>query len=67
VGPVHERMPVILEPEDYVRWLDPQRRRPEDVSALLRPFSAERMIGYPMGRFVNDPRNDDSRCVEPAA
>jgi putative SOS response-associated peptidase YedK len=67
VGPVHERMPVILEPEDYGRWLDPQRRRPEDVHALLRPVPAEQMIGYPVGRWVNDPRHDDPRCVEPAA
>ena len=67
VSPVHERMPVILEPEEYGRWLDPQRRRPEEVSALLRPFPAERMIGYPVGRFVNDPRNDNPRCVERVA
>jgi putative SOS response-associated peptidase YedK len=67
VGLVHERMPVILELKDYSRWLDPQRRRPENVHAFLRPFPAERMIGYPVGRFVNDPRNDDPRCVEPVA
>lgn len=64
VGPVHERMPVILGPEEYSRWLDLRRRRPEDVSAILRPFPAERMIGYPVERFVNDPRHDDPRCVE---
>jgi putative SOS response-associated peptidase YedK len=67
VSPVHQRMPVLLEPEDYGRWLDPQRRRPEEVSAILRPFPAERMIGYPVGRFVNDPRNEDPRCVERVA
>jgi putative SOS response-associated peptidase YedK len=67
VGPVHQRMPVILEPKEYGRWLDPQRRRPEDVSAILRPFPAERMVAYPVGRWVNDPRHDDPRCVEPAA
>ena len=26
-----------------------------------------KMIGYPVGRWVNDPRHDDPRCVEPAA
>jgi putative SOS response-associated peptidase YedK len=67
VSPVHQRMPVILEPEDYGRWLDPQRRRLEDVSAILRPFPAKRMLAYPVGRFVNDPRNEDPRCVERVA
>jgi putative SOS response-associated peptidase YedK len=67
VSPVHQRVPVILEPKEYGRWLDPQRRRLEDDSALLRPFPAERMIGYPVGRFVNDPRNEDPRCVERVA
>ena len=67
VGPVHDRMPVLLEPEAYGRWLDPQLRRTEEVSDLLRPFPAGRMMGYPVGRLVNDPRNDDLRCVEPVA
>jgi putative SOS response-associated peptidase YedK len=67
VSPVHQRMPVLLEPKEYGRWLDPQRRRLEDVHTLLRPFPAERMISYPVGRFVNDPRNEDPRCVERVA
>ena len=66
VSPVHDRMPIILEPKDYGGWLDPQRRRLEDVSAILRPFPADRMVAYPVGRWVNDPRHDDPRCVEPA-
>lgn len=60
-------MPVILEPEQYGRWLDPRRRQQQDVHALLRPVPAERMIGYPVGHRVNDPRHDDPRCIEPAA
>ena len=42
------------------------RRRLEHASAILRPFPAERMVAYPVGRWVNDPRHDDPRCVEPA-
>ena len=66
VSLVHDRMPIILEPKNYGGWLDPQRQRLEDVSAILRPFPAERMVAYPVGRWVNDPRHDDPRCVEPA-
>jgi putative SOS response-associated peptidase YedK len=45
--PVHNRMPVILEPKDYVRWLDPgdPARPPLD---LLRPYPAERMKVWPV-------------------
>jgi len=66
VSLVHDRMPIILELKNYGGWLDPQRQRLEDVSAILRPFPAERMVAYPVGRWVNDPRHDDPRCVEPA-
>ena len=66
VSPVHDRMPIILERKDYGGWLDPQRRRLEDVSAFLQPFPAERMVACPVGRWVNDQRHDDPRCVEPA-
>lgn len=35
-------MPVILEPEQEERWLDPALKRPE-IAAMLRTFEAERM------------------------
>jgi putative SOS response-associated peptidase YedK len=65
--PVHERMPVILGPEDYDRWLDPAVRQPELLQPLLRPFPAEAMAAYPVSMVVNNPRNDTPKCVEPAA
>ena len=39
---IHDRMPVILEPEDFAMWLDPSER-PENGLHLLRPFSPEKM------------------------
>ena len=43
VSRVHHRMPAILDPADYERWLDPHLQAPEALSPLLRPYSAERM------------------------
>jgi len=63
--PIHDRMPVILDPADYGPWLDPDLHNPEVVQALLRPFPAERMVAYPVSRLVNDPGRDDRRCTEP--
>lgn len=65
VRPVHDRMPAILEPADYDRWLDPAHRDPGGLTALLRPYPADRMTLYPVSRYVNDPNNEGPACVEP--
>src|SRR5262245_1054744 len=59
---VHDRMPVIVQPEDYQRWLDPEN---EDVSDLLAPTPADGWIAYPVNRRLNDPKNDDPNLIEP--
>jgi putative SOS response-associated peptidase YedK len=62
--PIHNRMPVILEPRDYVRWLDDgeQARPPVD---LLRPFPAEKMAAWRVSERVGNVRNDDPLLMEP--
>ena len=62
---VHDRMPVILDPEDYARWLDPDRV-PAELRPLLRPFPAAAMTAYPVSPRVNSPANDDPACLDPA-
>jgi putative SOS response-associated peptidase YedK len=37
------------------------------VQGLLRPYSAEAMLAYPVSRLVNDPKHEDPRCLEPRA
>ena len=64
VGPVHDRMPAILHPSDYAMWLAP-RTSVEDLHAMLGPYD-EPMTGTPVGPFVNNPRNQGPRCIEPA-
>lgn len=64
--PIHDRMPVILHPADYARWLDPAATTPAEVRPLLVPFPAEAMAAWPVGPAVNDPRVDDPRCLAPA-
>jgi len=65
VGEVHPRMPVILAPEDYGLWLDPDVREAEPLLPLLNPYPDDVMEAYPVTRFVNSPSNDDQRCIEP--
>lgn len=64
---VHNRMPVILHPEDYEMWLDPDFDEREPLTTLLKPFPAEAMEAYPVSRKVNRPANNDPEVIEPAA
>jgi len=67
VREVHHRMPVILPPETYDLWLDPDMQETEPLLDLLRPYPDDGMEAYPVSRFVNSPSNDDERCVESVA
>lgn len=67
LAPVHGRMPVILDPENYDFWLDPDVQEAEPLTGLLQPYPPQVMEAYPVSRHVNSPSNDDPRCVELAA
>lgn len=64
VRPIHDRMPVILAPEDYAVWLDPQAP-PVVLHALLKPAPPEALAAYPVGAMVNSPRNDSAELILP--
>ena len=53
VRPLHDRMPVILDPGDYADWLDVNPRTKEQLLSLLRPFPSEKMRTYPQDCLVN--------------
>ena len=63
MAPIHDRMPVILEPADYDTWLNPGTPVPI-LQALLRPF-AGRLQARPVSTYVNAPRTEGPACVEP--
>jgi putative SOS response-associated peptidase YedK len=64
VAGVHDRMPVMLTPDDCRHWLDP-RADPSALASLLRSFASEAMEGYPVSALVNSGRNDSPDCVRP--
>jgi putative SOS response-associated peptidase YedK len=65
--PLHNRMPVILHPDDYELWLDPSVKQSPLLDALLKPFPAEEMDAFPVSTYVNSPQFDEPLCVEPIA
>jgi putative SOS response-associated peptidase YedK len=62
--PVHDRMPVILHPEDYELWLDSDVRKLDPVKELLIPYPASEMMSYPVGTSINSPRNQGAELME---
>lgn len=65
--PVHDRMPVILHPDDYELWLDTDLRKLDLAKELLRPFPASEMIAYPVSPSINSPLNQGAQLVERTA
>jgi putative SOS response-associated peptidase YedK len=62
---VHDRMPVILDPDSYDLWLDPGMRDVAAASKLLRPCDARMMRCYPVSARINRVANDDGGCSAP--
>ncbi len=62
---IHDRMPVILSPQDYDAWLDPDVDG-KRVEPLLRPYSHDDLETYRVSTTVNKPQNDVEECVQPA-
>ncbi|NJL64972.1 MAG: SOS response-associated peptidase [Methylacidiphilales bacterium] len=63
--PIHARIPVILQPEDYDLWLDVQVQDPEMLKPLLQSFPADAMTAYPVITVVNNARNNTPECIVP--
>jgi putative SOS response-associated peptidase YedK len=64
-SPVHDRMPVILDPDSYDLWLDPGMEDTSAVSDLLKPYDARLMRCYPVSTRINHVANDDEGCSRP--
>ena len=60
---LHNRMPLIVKPGDYGRWLD-REGGAETVKELLEPYPEEPMEAYPVSTKVNSPRNEGEELVK---
>ena len=59
---LHDRMPVIVPPDAYEQWLDPDW---PDAASLIAPYRAESMTYWPVSTRVNSVKNDDADCIVP--
>jgi putative SOS response-associated peptidase YedK len=62
---LHDRMPVILDPDAYDLWLDPGMQDVAAISELLKPYDARLMRCYPVSTRLNHVANDDEECSQP--
>lgn len=66
LAPIHDRMPVIIRPEDYRAWVDPDTKATA-VRNLVESYSAGEMRAWEIGLLVNDPKVDDARILSPVS
>ncbi len=62
--PIHDRMPVVLDPGAEAAWLDPELS-PEESLELLVPPPDDALVGREVGDYVNDVRKDGPELIEP--
>ncbi len=65
VGHIHDRMPLLVEPERYAAWLDPTVSDRDLLTALLVPAAPGRLEAYPVSTAVNNVRNNGPELLEP--
>lgn len=63
VKDIHDRMPVMLAPEEESIWLDPEQSL-DTLQAMLTPFPPDKMQAYPVSPIVGNVKNDRPECIE---
>lgn len=64
IRPIHDRMPVILDPDAETTWLDPEQS-PDDLARLLAPAPDGLLVAREVGDLVNNVREDGPTLIEP--
>lgn len=65
IAPIHDRMPVILHPDEFSLWLDREVHEADRLAPLFAPYPADRLEVYPVSSLVNSPANDAPSCIDP--
>ncbi|HQX08388.1 MAG TPA: SOS response-associated peptidase [Zoogloea sp.] len=65
MAPIHDRMPVILQPGHYDAWLDPSNQDVAALRAMLAPCRPDLMRAYPVTPAINSGRTEGTQCIEP--
>jgi putative SOS response-associated peptidase YedK len=64
IRPIHDRMPVVLDPDAEAPWLDPDAA-PNELAGLLVPAAEDALAAREVGDAVNDVREDGPHLLDP--
>jgi putative SOS response-associated peptidase YedK len=65
LGHVHDRMPLMVERDQWQAWLDPGQQDPNAIRELLAPATPGVLEAYPVSREVNDVRHEGPHLIDP--
>lgn len=64
---IHDRMPVLVAPKDYLAWLDPEFADEAYLKSLLVPWPHGGLVATKVSTHVNQARNEGAKCIEAIA
>ena len=67
VGQIHDRMPMVITPEHWADWLDPDHTEPSQLQAAMLPAMAGGLTSHPVSMAVNSVRNNGPDLIKPLA
>jgi putative SOS response-associated peptidase YedK len=62
---IHNRMPLILKPEFYDEWLDPENKELGKIEEVLKNGCVKELTRYPVSKLINRVGNNSKECLEP--
>ena len=65
VQQIHHRMPVILHPESYAKWLNPELQEPEELEVILQNSHVRNLQYHRVSKLVNRVQNNSANCIAP--
>jgi putative SOS response-associated peptidase YedK len=66
VGRIHDRMPMVVPPQSWAAWLDPELTDVDRVRDLLVPAMSGTMEAYPVSKLVNNVKNNGPQLIQPS-
>ena len=65
VGQIHDRMPMVITPDHWADWLDPDQSEPGQLTATMQPAMAGGLTSHPVSMAVNSVRNNGPDLIVP--
>ena len=62
---IHHRMPIVLHPDAFYEWLNPNNQDTSKLENLIREQTVQKFIACPVSTYVNSPKNNDPKCIRP--